>query len=121
MTDFHTEIFQEVEDKEQFELKERQLKRKAVVDKYKHFIDNLSNKKCIKNPKGMRFRKQLQSALRICAEKVFPTEMEEYNFIGKPYRGIFHHTLEHTGKPNFEDDEMKIIREIMEEFGTWEY
>jgi len=120
MTDTQLPTIQEL--KEQIELKESQLKRKVVVDKYKDFIDNLCNRKSDgKNPKGIRYRRFLQNALRVGAETVFPTENDEYLFIGKPDRGMFCGTLTMSGKPNFKVDEMKILGEIMEEWGTWDY
>ena len=100
-------------------LKERQLKRKEIVYMNRSFIDGLCKKLPDgKNPKGITYRRFLQSGLRVGAEKVFSSENEEYLFVGKIGRGLFNDSMRTSG---FSDIELSTLGKMAEVFGAFNY
>ena len=113
-------IFKEDDEKHerdiQQELRERQQKRYAVVMKNKEALDAMLVPHC----KGIRFREFFHNYVIHTASVVFQTEEFEYNRIGKVGRKKWSSYEEHI-KARFTKDELKVIGEIMREFGAYDY
>lgn len=92
-----------------------QIIRKDAVEKYKIFIDDIVKPINGKNPKGIRYRKWLRGAILHYSTKIFDNEEDEYNAIGKYGRGLF------KDLHNFNNDELKKLYELSQEFGAFEY
>lgn len=111
------EIMREKRYKEQEEhfLIKRRLKRIAVVEKHKEFLDAI----IISGQKGIRFRRFFQNYVIRISQMEFLDEEQEYKFIGKPGR------LEYTNSKSivnsFTKSERIIVNEIMHEFGCFNY
>ena len=71
-----------------------------------------------KKPKGIRYRKHLDSSLRFGAEHTFKTEEEEYQFIGKFGRGIWD---ENGIRNNFNKADQEKILYIANQWGAFDY
>lgn len=106
-------------------LKERQLQRKEIVDMNRSFIDGLCKKlPDRKNPKGITYRRRLQSALRVGAEKVFNSDDEEYLFVKKISRELFNDDTDYYPSmrtSGFSDIELSTLGKIAEVFGAFNY
>ena len=114
-------IFKEDEEKwkeEQIkQLPERRLKRIAVIEKHKAILDaSIQGKQ-----KGIRFRKHFHAYVNMVAQRVFETEDQEYQAVGKPDRLPYTDHEEHIKAYNKKDPMLKVIGEIMEEFGCFDY
>ena len=109
--------------KEQQELRERRLKRIAVVEKHKDALDAM----IVGKQKAIRWRKHFHAYVFRVATMEFQTEEQEYNHIGKPGRMHWndHHEMEKAfGRydPFRHNDRMhNVIGDIMTEFGCFEY
>ena len=114
-------IFKEDEDKWEEEqikqLPERRLKRIAVIEKHKAILDA----SIVGKQKGIRFRKHFHSYVNMVAQRVFETEDQEYACVGKPGRLFYTDNEEHTKAYKNGDPMFKVIGEIMNEFGCFEY
>ena len=104
-------IFKEDEElqkqSEKQEFVDRQVKRQAVVTKHKDFIEAM----IVGKPKG------IISYLLSGATKVFNTDDEEYQYVGKFGRGAWN---EYDIK-KFKKNEQDKIVEIAREFGAFDY
>ena len=98
-------------------LEERFQKRKVSYLNHKDFIDNMFVEGT--NPKGIRYRRLLQSHLRSYSEEAFDSEEEEYKHIGKYGRvgTLFSEKVITT----FNKAEQKIVNEIAKEYGAFDY
>lgn len=105
------------EEEEKAGLLERQQKRLTAYQKHKEFIDAMYVGKDEKR-KGKMYRQWLQGVLKEYAEKVFPTEEDEYKAIGKYGRVMFETTKMRTA---FNKGEMKVIEELAREYGAFDY
>lgn len=95
-------------------LLERQQKRLAIITKYKEELDAMISGK----PKGLRFRKYFHNFVFVVSTKIFQTENDEYNCIGKAGRESW---TEYNELKKFNKEERKIIDEIIREFGCYDY
>ena len=109
-------IFKEDDEKRemkyQVHLKENQLRREKVVEKYKEFLNNMY----IEKPKN-KYCKWFCAMLMKGAETTFENDDDEYEFIGKYGRGVFKDN--YIRKFNKQDQD--IIKEIATEFGAFDY
>ena len=108
------EIAKQKYKEETWELHDRQQKRIAVVEKYKEELDSM-----LLCRKGITFRKYFVHFVRQVAATRFLTEDKEYECIGKPDRNYW--TDSHKHKRTFTKKESEIIREIVFEFGAYDY
>ena len=67
---------------------------------------------------GSHFRRNFSSFLGVGAVKVFETEDEEYQYIGKFGRGMWDVELLES---HFNDEEMATIKTIANGFGAFDY
>ena len=114
-------IFKEDEDayemKELQELQERRLKRIAVVEKNKDVLDAM----IVGKQKAIRWRKHFHAYVFKIAKMNFKTEDEEYKYIGKAGRMNWT-DYEEMNKAFKKTDPMHgVIKDIMREFGCFEY
>jgi hypothetical protein len=108
---------QEWEEEQIKRLPERRLQRIAVIEKNKEILDaSIQGKQ-----KGIRFRKFFHFYVNYVAQKVFETEDQEYACIGKPGRLRYTDIEEQTKAYKKGDPMLKVIGEIMTEFGCFEY
>ena len=109
--------------KEQQELRERRLKRIAVIEKHKEALDAM----IVGKQKAIRWRKHFHFYVFRIAYMEFKTENEEYNYIGKPGRMRWSDHHEHQkafGRydPFRSSDRMHgVVGDIMREFGCFDY
>lgn len=98
-------------------LAENQLKRQAICEKHRVWIDNLYKDDGTKY-NGVIYRRHLQAWLRKIATHTFKTEHEEYTAIQKFGRGIWD---EAKMKTAFKTADKAIIVEIAKGFGAFDY
>ena len=99
------------------ELPINRLKRIAVIEKHKKILDA----SIIGKQKGIRFRKYFYDYVTTLAYKVFLTEEEEYQAIGKAGRRLYTDHDKHL-KTYYKKDPMnEVISDIMREFGCFNY
>jgi hypothetical protein len=96
------------------QLQKRLEKRRQVFKEHQGFIEGMI---CGKQ-KGIRFRKELYRVFRYVANHCFPNEEDEYLCIGKFGRGYWE---EDMLRKSFNKEEMKIIVEIANGFGAFDY
>ena len=85
-----TEVVTITDQEKQIILKDNQEKRKKAVEEYTDFIDNMIEKDDKgKSKKQVIYRLWLRNRLYWGAEKVFETEGDEYDFVGKFGKGMF--------------------------------
>jgi hypothetical protein len=118
-------IFKEDKEKQQQEwleelnagLPDRRLKRIAVIEKHRAILDaSIQGKQ-----KGIRFRKFFHFYVTMVAERTFKTEDEEYAYVGKAGRLRWTDIEEQQKAYNKNDPMLKVIGEIMTEFGCFDY
>jgi len=98
-------------------LTENKLKRQAICEKHRAWIDNLYKNDGTKY-NGVIYRRHLQVWLRKIATHTFKTEGEEYTTIQKFGRGIWN---EAKMKTAFKTADDSIIMEIAIAFGAFSY
>jgi hypothetical protein len=98
-------------------LDENKLKRQAICEKHRAWIDNLYKNDGTKY-NGVIYRRHLQAWLRKIASHTFKTEEEEYTTIQKFGRGIWNETKMKTA---FKIADDSIIMEIAIAFGAFDY
>jgi len=96
------------------QLIERQKKRLETINMFEEFMRKIGKPK----GKGAKIRRELRCFLLVGAHKVFETEEDEYQYIGKYGRGAWD---EDRLRQTFTDDEMLTIRIIGECFGALDY
>lgn len=99
---------------EDWERQVRQQKRHAVVEKYKEELNAMLLRR-----KGITFRKYFVHFVRETASTRFATDDKEYDCIGKPDRNYWTDSDKH--KRTFTKKESEIIRDIVFEFGAYDY
>jgi hypothetical protein len=116
-------IQEEITTNQHEELRERRLKRIAVVEKHRDTL----NAMIIGKQKAIRWRKHFHFYVFHVAYMEFQTEEQEYNHIGKPGRMRWSDHHEHQkafGRydPFRSSDRMHgVIGDIMREFGCFDY
>ena len=99
------------------ELSENRLKRQAVVAKHKDMLDA----SIIGKQKGIRFRRYFHKFVNHIANAKFESEEKEYRCIGKAGREYWTDYDEHLKAYGKKDPMLKVIRDIMTEFGCFNY
>jgi hypothetical protein len=97
------------------ELEERQQKRLAVITKYREELDAM----IVGKQKGIRFRRFFHQYVINVSTKIFKNVDDEYHWIGKA--GRLHWTDHEEQLKAFKKSEFKMIGEIMNEFGCFDY
>jgi hypothetical protein len=103
-------------DNEKQELHERQLKRLAVFQKHEAVL-----KLSCDTGKQIRWRRHFYAYTKMLSTKIFTSEQEEYQYVGKPGR-LQYTDHEYMHKAYGKNSPMNgIMGEIMTEFGCFEY
>jgi len=106
------------EKKLQAELLERQLKRKAVFDKHEAVLKLAATDE---KGKQMRWRRHFYSYVKMLSTKVFRSEDEEYELVGKPDR-LRYTDSDMIQKAYTKKDPMhNVILDIVTEYGCFDY
>jgi hypothetical protein len=96
------------------QLQNRLVKRQSIFKQYQGFIEGMI---CGKQ-NGIRFRKVLHRLFHYLSTHRFPNEEDEYLVVGKFGTGMWE---EDMLRKSFNKEEMKIIVEIANGFGAFDY
>jgi len=92
-------------------LKKQQKRRAHAIEAFKPFLDEMLTKK-----KRIRYRKWLYSMIMQAGNTVFETEEDEYQFIGKFYRGIWCDV-----GVTFTEEDLTSLAQFASAFGAMDY
>jgi hypothetical protein len=97
--------------------------RKQSYVKHATTLQEISKKTLKTNPelKGkINRRRETIHRIMFYAHHTFTDEEDEYQKIGKFYRGMFHHVADEDSK-NFSPEETKLLTDIARDFGAFDY
>ena len=114
---------EDIANRHNISLMQRNEIRKQSYVKHATALLEISKKTLKTNPElrgKIKIRRDTIHRIMFYAHHQFTDEEDEYECIGKFYRGMFHHVADEDSK-NFSEEETELLTEIARDFGAFDY